>query len=183
MLMDGRALGGKKPKPTYLNLSAQAWFRLRRSWNIPTTASLLRQAYLLGPVRSVLAGLQSLIVGRPFRPVSQAEAVFVLGFWRAGTTFLHELLCLDDRFAYPTTYACFHPHHFVFTEKFVSACQVGEVRRPQDQMTTGWRTPQEDEFALLCLGARSPYEGLIAAGEFGNSIRLADPSDLPEPAR
>ena len=47
-------------------------------------------------------------------------------------------------------------------------------------MTTGWRTPQEDEFALLCLGARSPYEGLIAAQDFGRAMKLADPADLPE---
>ena len=180
MLADGRILGGRKPKVSYLNLSAPAWLRLRRRWNIPITASLLRQIYLLGPMRSALASLQSLIVGGSHRAVSDAEAVFILGFWRSGTSFLHELLCLDDRFAYPSTYACFHPHHFIFTERFVAACQAGEVRRPQDHMTTGWRTPQEDEFALLGLGARSPYEGLIAAGEFGNSIRLSDPADLPD---
>lgn len=180
MLADGRILGGRKPKVAYLNLSAPAWIRLRRFWNIPITASLLRQIYLLGPVRSALAGLQSFFVDRMHRDVSNAEAIFILGFWRSGTSFLHELLCLDDRFAYPSTYACFHPHHFVFTERLVAARQPGEVRRPQDHMTTGWRTPQEDEFALLGLGARSPYEGLIAAGEFGNSIRLSDPSDLPE---
>ena len=180
MLTDGRILGGKRPKTTYLNLSAPAWMRLRRSWNIPATPSLLRQIYLLGPVRSALASLQSLMIGGSPRAISKAEAVFILGFWRSGTSFLHELLCLDDRFAYPSTYACFHPHHFVFTEKRVSASQPGEVRRPQDHMTTGWQTPQEDEFALLGLGARSPYEGLIAAAEFGNSIRLSDPSDLPE---
>ncbi len=180
MLTDGRVLGGKRPKAAYLNLSAPAWTRLCRSWTIPVTASLLRQIYLLGPIRSVVAALQSLVVGGSRHAVSDAEAVFVLGFWRSGTTFLHELLCLDNGFSYPSTYACFHPHHFVFTEKLVSARQLGEVRRPQDHMTTGWRTPQEDEFALLGLGARSPYEGLIAAGEFGNSIRLCDPSDLPE---
>jgi hypothetical protein len=31
----------------------------------------------------------------------------------------------------------------------------------------------------MCLGARSPYEGLIAAGDFGNALKLADPDDLP----
>jgi hypothetical protein len=56
----------------------------------------------------------------------------------------------------------------------------GEVRRPQDGMITGWSTPQEDEFALLALGARSPYEGLIAAGDFGRAMMLADPQDLPD---
>lgn len=161
---------------TYLNLTARAWAHLRRAWNVPTNFSLLRQAYLWGPARSALAGLQSLVVGN--RSLAEAEAIFVLGFWRSGTTLMHELLAEDERFCFPSNYACFHPHHFVFTEKAALAGAKGEVRRPQDGMTTGWGTPQEDEFALLCLGARSPYEGLIAAGDFGRAMELADPGEL-----
>ena len=171
---------GRKPAATYLNLTAQAWAGMRRSWALPTTLSLLKQAYLAGPVRSLSAALQSLVVGGSRQPVADGEAIFILGFWRSGTTFLHELMCSDDRFAYPSTYACFHPHHFVFSEKFALARHDREIRRPQDHMTMGWRTPQEDEFALLCLGARSPYEGLIAASDFEKTLQLTDPSDLPE---
>ena len=162
---------------TYLHLTASAWARLRRSWRLPVTAPLLRQAYLYGPVRSLAAALQSLVVGSA--KVEDAEAIFVLGFWRSGTTLMHELLAADERFCFPSNYAAFHPHHFVFTEKGALARGEGEVRRPQDGMTTGWGTPQEDEFALLALGARSPYEGLIAAGDFGHAMILADPEDLP----
>jgi hypothetical protein len=170
----------ERPAPVYLNLTAQAWARLRRAWTIPTTASLLKQAYLLGPARSLISAFQSFVVHGSRQPVSSAEAIFVVGFWRSGTTLLHELLSTDDNFTYPSTYACFHPHHFLFSEKFVLARSAGEMRRLQDHMTTGWRTPQEDEFALLSLGARSPYEGLIAAQDFGPALKLADPSDLPQ---
>lgn len=162
---------------TYLNLTARAWSGLRRSWRLPVTAPLLLQAYLCGPARSLIGALQSLVVGLP--SVENAEAIFVLGFWRSGTTLMHELLAADDLFCFPSNYAAFHPHHFVFTEKAALARGEGEVRRPQDGMTTGWGTPQEDEFALLALGARSPYEGLIAAGDFGRAMMLADPEDLP----
>lgn len=123
-----------------------------------------------------MAWLQSLVVGNA--PLAEADAIFVLGFWRSGTTLMHELLAQDERFCFPSNYACFHPHRFVFTEKMVLAKSRGEIRRPQDGMTTGWGTPQEDEFALLCLGARSPYEGLIAAADFGRAMELADPEDL-----
>jgi hypothetical protein len=123
-----------------------------------------------------LAALQSLVVGSP--KVEDGEAIFVLGFWRSGTTLMHELLAMDERFCFPSNYAAFHPHHFVFTEKSALARGEGEIRRPQDGMTTGWGTPQEDEFALLALGARSPYEGLIAAADFGHAMKLADPEDL-----
>jgi hypothetical protein len=171
---------GKRPAAIYLNLTAQAWAQLRRSWVVPTTASLLWQVYLAGPVRSLVASAQSLVVGGLRQKASDADAIFILGFWRSGTTLLHELLCTDDRFCFPSTHACFSPHHFVFSEKYTLARNAGEIRRPQDWMATSWGTPQEDEFALLCLGARSPYEGLIAAGDFGNTLQLADPCDLPD---
>ena len=166
----------RKPAATYLNLTAGAWSGLLRAWALPRTRALLRQAYLMGPLRSLAAFIQALVVGRA--RMMDVEAVFVLGFWRSGTTLLHELMATDDRFSYPTSYACFHPHHFLFTEKIATARDHAEIRRPQDQVKTGWRTPQEDEFALLCLGARSPAEGLIAAGDFGNALKLADPDDL-----
>ena len=167
----------KRAPAAYLNLTARAWRQLRRSWRLPATLPVLIQAHLMGPARSLMAALQAWTVGRPHRALDQVEAVFILGFWRSGTTLLHELMATDENFAYPTSYACFHPHHFLFSQRF--ATNSGEVRRPQDQVMTGWRTPQEDEFALLCLGARSPYEGLIAAADFASAMKLADPEDLP----
>ena len=88
---------------TYLNLTARAWSGLRRSWRLPVTAPLLCQAYLYGPARSLVAALQSLVVGSP--SVAGAEAIFVLGFWRSGTTLMHELLAADENFCFPSNYA------------------------------------------------------------------------------
>lgn len=39
-------------------------------------------------------------------------------------------------------------------------------------------SPQEDEFALLSPGARSPYEALIAPHCLAQALKLADPRDL-----
>ncbi len=85
--------------------------------------------------------------------------VFVLGHWRSGTTLLHELLQLDDRFGSPNTYQCFAPWHFLLTEKLMTTFGNFLIpeRRPMDNMKAGWRLPQEDEFALMALGAPSPY--------------------------
>lgn len=161
----------------YLNLTAGAWRQMRKAWTLPRTLPLLRQAWLAAPLRSLLARGQDLLVREG--PVDEAEAIFILGFWRSGTTLMHELLAADPRFGFPSNYACFHPHHFVFSQKAALSRNEGEIRRPQDGVTTGWGTPQEDEFALLCLGARSPYEGLIAAADFGRAMMLADPEELP----
>jgi hypothetical protein len=39
-------------------------------------------------------------------------------------------------------------------------------------------SPQEDEFALLSLGARSPYEALLYPQVLREALKLADPRDL-----
>ncbi len=85
--------------------------------------------------------------------------IFIVGHWRSGTTHLHELLVLDDRFGFPTTYQCFAPHHFLLTESVVTKTLwfIMPGRRPMDNMSAGWGRPQEDEFALANLGAPSPY--------------------------
>ncbi|QDT00035.1 Sulfotransferase domain protein [Adhaeretor mobilis] len=89
--------------------------------------------------------------------------VFILGHWRSGTTFLHELLIRDPRHNYPTTYQCFVPHHFLLTEKLIAPCTEFLLprRRPMDNMVAGWHRPQEDEFALQIMGVPSPYASMM----------------------
>lgn len=85
--------------------------------------------------------------------------LFVLGHWRTGTTLLHELLALDERFTSPTTLQCFAPCHHLLSEGFFKT--YGNIllpdKRPMDNMAAGWDRPQEDEFALALLGQPSTY--------------------------
>jgi hypothetical protein len=87
------------------------------------------------------------------------QPLFILGHWRSGTTLLHELLVLDPRHTYPTTYECFAPNHFLATQWFAVRFLkfLLPSRRPMDNMPAGWLRPQEDEFALCNLGIPSPY--------------------------
>jgi hypothetical protein len=164
--------------PAYFNLTARAWRQLRSSWPLPRTASLDAQTYLFGGLRSLTAAFQTCIAAPQRASTSKEGAIVILGFWRSGTTLLHDLLCTDDQFGFPTTYACLNPHHFVLTQSRALARAGGQLQRPQDRMIVGPQTPQEDEFALLCLGARSPYEGLLAPRKFTETFALADPNDL-----
>jgi len=114
--------------------------------------------------------LQNAIFGRKVAGTEIREApVFIIGHWRSGTTYLHELMTLDQRFAVPTTYECFAPNHFLLTEWFVSRYLGIFVpkQRPTDNVSAGWDRPQEDEFALCNLGAPSPY------------LRMAFPANPP----
>jgi omega-hydroxy-beta-dihydromenaquinone-9 sulfotransferase len=104
--------------------------------------------------------VQKLIFGRRIERIPLKHApIFIVGHWRSGTTYLHELMVLDDRFSYPTTYQCFAPSHFLVSNWFVTHFMnfLLPSKRPMDNMATGWRLPQEDEFALCNLGLGSPY--------------------------
>jgi hypothetical protein len=48
-----------------------------------------------------------------------------------------------------------------------------------DDVQVSLNSPQEDEFGLLALGARSPYEGLLVPRRLREALLLADPHDLP----
>ncbi len=109
---------------------------------------------------TLLRFLQEAWYGERIRQaVLRQPPIFILGHWRTGTTFLHELLILDPRHGYPTTYECMAPNHFLLTEGFITKwlAFLMPSRRPMDNMAAGFDRPQEDEFALCMLGQPSPY--------------------------
>ena len=85
--------------------------------------------------------------------------LFILGHWRSGTTLLHNMLALDDQFAYPNLYEVFFPHTFLGTEEYRAGQIAGLVpaTRLIDSMAQGMEMPNEDEFATCALSLRSPY--------------------------
>ena len=95
------------------------------------------------------------LAARPATP----PPLFIIGHWRSGTTLLHELAMLDDRFCCPNTYQCLAPGHFLLTEDTVTSALawIMPAKRPMDDVAAGFDRPQEDEFALMNLGAPSPY--------------------------
>jgi omega-hydroxy-beta-dihydromenaquinone-9 sulfotransferase len=109
---------------------------------------------------TILTILQDCWYGREIRrtPIDHAP-IFIIGHWRTGTTLLHEYLILDERHAYPNTYECLEPNHFLLTEEFFRQWVrfLTPAHRPMDNMRAGWERPQEDEFALCMLGLPSPY--------------------------
>lgn len=84
--------------------------------------------------------------------------IFVMGFWRSGTTLLHELLAAGPRMAAPRTWQCMNPSGF----RIVAPPAAGAaVARPMDAILVDALSPQEDEFALLARGAPSVYRAWL----------------------
>lgn len=123
-------------------------------WYIAAAVSVVSFTHMV--LRWVHHGLYGDRIART--PIRE-QPVFVIGHWRTGTTLLHELMILDDRFTYPDTYACLDPNHVLLTENFFKTyCNwMMPDHRPMDNMAAGWNRPQEDEFALCLLGLPSPY--------------------------
>jgi hypothetical protein len=92
--------------------------------------------------------------------VAIAPPVFILGHWRSGTTFLHELLACDSRLAWPSMHSTLYPHTFLTSEEPVRwGKRILTPTRLIDNMPLGFDRPHEDEFALCLMSLRSPYVG------------------------
>jgi len=139
---------------------------------------LLWQTLVPGTMFSAMAGLQRAISREQLTKANFRNAIVILGYWRSGTTLLHEMLCLDTRYTYPTTHACMNPHHFMLSEAAALARGGASMHRPMDEMEIRSSSPQEDEFAFLSLGARSPYEALLMPSILPQALKLTDPRDL-----
>ena len=163
----------KKPKlNSYPFWSPRFWHGMRLGhWVRLLTRNRFRihplripMAVLITPcaiVNSTLHGIQKLVYGRRVREtVIHEPPVFIIGHWRSGTTYLHELLVRDDRFAFPTTYECFAPSHFLISGGVLPRLMwiLLPAKRPMDNMAAGFHHPQEDEFALCAMGAPTPYQ-------------------------
>jgi omega-hydroxy-beta-dihydromenaquinone-9 sulfotransferase len=149
-----------------LRLSLQAWRQLARKFDSHDVRLAWRtrlSCWLGSVIHSLLFRIQHASHADRINAVVPPPPIFLLGFWRSGTTFLHELFCCDPRFGYPSTYACLNPSHFLLTEQWFRKHKPDEQsRRQMDDMRYSWTSPQEDEFALLSLGAPSAYQALLA---------------------
>lgn len=78
------------------------------------------------------------------------DPVFILGHWRSGTTFVHNVISCDKHFGYNTTYQTVFPHLMMFGQGFFkkNMSWLMPDKRPTDNMELAVDLPQEEEFAL-----------------------------------
>jgi omega-hydroxy-beta-dihydromenaquinone-9 sulfotransferase len=161
-----------------LRLSREAWLRLASKIDRDRSRVGLGTRLLYSSVsaaNSLLAKLQGVAHAEALQKVKVPPPIFLLGFWRSGTTFLHELFCCDARFGFPSTYACMNPAHFLLSGSVLhDRLAKQKAYRPMDNMQYSWSSPQEDEFALLCMGAPSPYEALLVPSLMSDPRVLLD---------
>jgi hypothetical protein len=108
---------------------------------------------VLSLVNSLFAALERRRSRRQIEGVSIHPPLFLLGTWRSGTTFLHQLLAQDHRFAFPTLVDVRFPHTCrtlgPMLTRWVEFLVGGS--RLQDGVGLGAGAPAEDADALAVL--------------------------------
>ncbi|MGM9736989.1 MAG: sulfotransferase family protein [Candidatus Cryptobacteroides sp.] len=97
---------------------------------------------------------------RKFQPAENIEdPVFIIGHWRSGTTFVHNVISKDPKFGYCTTYQTVFPHLMLWGRGFFRWCMkvVMPSSRPTDSLELNPDQPQEEEFALANMSPCSYY--------------------------
>lgn len=86
------------------------------------------------------------------------DPIFIIGFWRSGTTHLHNLMVLDPQFAFASLFNVTYPRSFIVNswlkdklEKFLPET------RPMDNVKLSFSAPQEEEFAICNISPYSYY--------------------------
>ena len=118
------------------------------------TKAVCRLLSLLAPVQDRRYG-RLLETGKPLR-----DPVFILGHWRSGTTFVHNIFAQDKSFGYTTTYQTVFPHLMLFGQPFFKKAMgwLMPDKRPTDNMELAPDLPQEEEFALSNMMPYSFYD-------------------------
>jgi len=89
--------------------------------------------------------------------------IFIIGHWRTGTTYLHQMFNLDPGFTAPNMVQTVIPDHLLFSTKYYVPIlnRTLPKKRPMDNVVFSPLEPQEDEYALIRMGSESPLEKML----------------------
>ncbi len=117
----------------------------------------------------------------PPHPVWNEPVLFILGYWRSGTTLLHDLIAQDSQFVTPT-----------LTDANAAPClSVGRLFAPlmksflpknrgYDAMAFNLDGPWEEEGMLFSLTGISPYQAAAFPRDFRDFDAMLDLNSLSE---
>lgn len=99
--------------------------------------------------------------------------VFIIGFWRSGTTLLHNLMCQDPEAAFTSTFQTVFPN-LMLTQSWWLKPLVNNflpARRPYDNVSMDMDFPQEEDFGLMNMQPTSIYKFFLFPADFDRIVR------------
>jgi LPS sulfotransferase NodH len=140
-----------------------------------------RAAFMAGMsvINSVLYRYENRVYGKEVACAQVKPPLFILGHWRSGTTYLHNLLATDTQFAYPNIYQVLNPHTFLSTERYSKMLFISPRTRIMDNVSLNAGVPFEDEFAI-CGTLHSPFLSWVFPQDGEQYNRYFTFRDVPE---
>jgi hypothetical protein len=127
---------------------------------------LLRTGFLLQSAfwSSIFAFFENARYRKKIRSVPvPSDIIFIIGHWRTGSTFLHQMMAQDTQFACPTLFQVALPDHFISSYHYFRPVMLVSMskHRPMDNVKIGMNEPQEDEYAIYRITDYSPLEKIV----------------------
>lgn len=143
--------------PNFLSLLAENHFRVN-------TRYLPRMIYslALSSVMSPFYIKERLQFDKHIKKVQITKPpLFIIGHWRSGTTYLHNVLSHDPTLGYFTTFQAYLPAVFLGSEHFFKPLVSKSIpkKRPMDEVMMDAEFPQEDQYAIGAFSRYSYYHG------------------------
>ena len=105
--------------------------------------------------------LEKAIFDRQIEKLTVFSPIFIIGHWRSGTTYLHNLITQDDDLGYVSSLQTWTPELFLGSEpiiQYILKRFLPEIR-PMDNVELSAELPQEEEYALGNVGSHCFYHG------------------------
>ncbi len=162
----------------WMRLLAENRFRIHpRYWPramFATTGSVVTSAFSL---------VEKGIYDRKIAATEIPPPLFVLGHWRSGTTHLHNLLAVDERFGSPRFSEVTIPWTFLTGENVLTTAAsllLPSTRFGIDNVSLSTNAPSEEEFALAQMTFHSPYLSWAFPQHAAKYDRYLTFRDVPE---
>lgn len=111
--------------------------------------------------------------GAPVPSQSMTSPIFVVGYWRSGTTHLHNLLSQDPAFGYISPLATGLPWDILGLVSVLEPLLARALPsdRHVDRVAVTLESPQEDSIALASMVSTSYYHGIYFPKHFESHFR------------
>lgn len=138
--------------------------------------------FLYSPLRI----LERLLYDKKCTNIKVEDPIFILGYYRSGTTFMHYLMAEDPGLTYASTLEVINVYSFIGFGKLVNAITrwVVPSKRPMDNLKMSPSLPFEEEFALSNMGSASLCNGFFFPQKIGkyfdDSVMFESETDKEE---
>ncbi len=166
--------------PTWLKVLYENRFEID-----PRESARFLSTSLLSGVNTCGASIEHLLYSKAIQATQIHAPVFILGVFRSGTTYLHQLMTMDQRFAYPNLFQVLFPNQFLSFESMTSKWAQFALpkNRPQDNVPVAFSLAAEEEWAMCGLIGRSMMMDIVFPKNATLYDRYIDMDQLTEQER